>query len=337
MREEEYSEWLQSYVTNAAIMNYIKRCQRVEANLNITLDDEFKKDKGESLCEKLIYTTDDQRHNRHLKCDIYFKVGSDLRKGMASLRTAVMKYFEFCDMNIVPANTSVYKKEYKRIQNSKNEYIDSYQEFLNHFEINRNAFFEWGISSTIFPPVSKVKSEWDSLKTRIFNNKKVYIRGYGRDAQGTQLFKDLYKKLFNHSCVEKDPTNNAEPRKLIQKLTGRKLNSDIYHYQVSHIWGRTKNLFMFEAPWNICYTPKIVDPFTGHETRGSWSDEYQKLFIARASELYKPFVDEYNQLLIKFDIKKRISEYICSQRGEISEEQLKQFAKDAVSTWDPIL
>ena len=53
MRDKEYSKYLQFYVTNAVIGNYIKRCQRVENNLHIDLDDEFNKDNGKSLLTKL--------------------------------------------------------------------------------------------------------------------------------------------------------------------------------------------------------------------------------------------------------------------------------------------
>ena len=81
------------------------------------------------------------------------------------------------------------------------------------------------------------------------------------------MYKDFYANLLGNTHVEKDPTNNAVPHKLIQRTTELKRNSDIFNYQVSHIWGHTKNIFMFEAPWNICYTPKIMDPFTGHETQ----------------------------------------------------------------------
>ena len=121
--------------------------------------------------------------------------------------------------------------------------IDSYQKFLDYYCINKQSLFEWGISTTIFPSISKVELEWSTLKERIFNNKLVYIRGYGRDAHATQLYKNLYIELINNSHIEKDPTNNAEPHKLIQKLTGLKRNKNIFNYQVSHIWGRTKNVF----------------------------------------------------------------------------------------------
>ncbi len=214
--------------------------------------------------------------------------------------------------------------------------IDSYQDFLAHFKIDRTSFFEWGISSTVFPPIDRVSCEWENLKSRIFTNQTVYIRGYGRDAHGTQIYKNFYAKLLGNTHVEKDPTNNAFPHRRIQQMTGLKRNNNIFNYQVSHIWGHTKNVFMFEAPWNICYTPKIMDPFTGHETHGIWPLEYQKLFIAKANELYRPFVDEYNQILNTLDVKTQLQEYILSLDGLISKKELVQFSKDAARELSPI-
>lgn len=146
--------------------------------------------------------------------------------------------------------------------------MDSYEQLLTHFNIDKASFLEWGISSIIFPPVDKVALKWKDLKNRIFYNEQVYIRGYGRDAHGTDLYIKLYEKLFDNSKVKKDPTNNSVPHRLIQQLTGLERNKHLYNYQVSHIWGHTKNIFLFEAPWNICYMPKVMDPFTGHETKG---------------------------------------------------------------------
>lgn len=336
MRDKEYSNWLQSYVTSAVIVNYIKRCHRVEDNLHIDLDDEFTKDYGKSLLAKLTYTTDDQVHNRPLKCNIYFNSSSDLRAGMGSLKTAVRRYFEFCQKGVAPTVGSFEAKAVKKDITKAPAKIDSYQGFLTYFQIDKASFFEWGISATIFPPIDKVASEWEDLKIRIFNNQTVYIRGYGRDAHGTQMYKDLYANLFGNTHIEKDPTNNAVPHKLIQRTTGLKKNSDIYNYQVSHIWGHTKNIFMFEAPWNICYTPKIIDPFTGHETQGIWPAEYQKIFIAKAGELYRPFVDEYNQILKSLDVDKKLQEYISSRDSLIPAKELAQFSKDASSELSPI-
>lgn len=198
---------------------------------------------------------------------------------MGSLKTAVSKYFEFCKEGVTPAvDKSFTVKTEKKEITTISTMIDSYQEFLTHFQIDRDSFFEWGISATI---------------------------------------------------IEKDPTNNAVPHKLIQRITKLKRNRDIYNYQVSHIWGHTKNIFMFEAPWNICYTPKIMDPFTGHETQGIWPTEYQKIFIAKANELYRPFIDEYNQILKSLDVNKKLQEYILSLENLVPAKELEQFSKDA--------
>lgn len=249
---------------------------------------------------------------------------------MGSLKTAVSKYSEFCKEGVTPAvDKSFTVKTEKKEITTISTMIDSYQEFLTHFQIDRDSFFEWGISATIFPPIDRVASEWEDLKNRIFSNQKVYIRGYGRDAHGTQMYKDFYAKLLGNTHIEKDPTNNAVPHKLIQRITKLKRNRDIYNYQVSHIWGHTKNIFMFEAPWNICYTPKIMDPFTGHETQGIWPTEYQKIFIAKANELYRPFIDEYNQILKSLDVNKKLQEYILSLENLVPAKELEQFSKDA--------
>lgn len=214
--------------------------------------------------------------------------------------------------------------------------MDSYQEFLNHFGIDKNTLFEWGIEATIFPSVERAIQEWDTLKTRVLTNQTVRIRGYGRDGHGTQLYLDLYKFLFGNEHVEKDPTNNAEPQKCIQRLTGLKRNTDIYNYQVSHIWGHTKNVFLFEAPWNICYTPKVMDPFTGHETKGSWPAEYQKIFLDRALELYKPFVADYNKLMTDLGVQNLIDQYMGSLKGRIPDRILFQFEKDVRNEFQPL-
>ncbi len=215
--------------------------------------------------------------------------------------------------------------------------MDSYEQLLTHFNIDKASFLEWGISSIIFPPVDKVALKWKDLKNRIFYNEQVYIRGYGRDAHGTDLYIKLYEKLFDNSKVKKDPTNNSVPHRLIQQLTGLERNKHLYNYQVSHIWGHTKNIFLFEAPWNICYMPKVMDPFTGHETKGMLQKKFQELFLLKASELYKPFIDEYNDLLIMLKIKEQLSEYINSLDNSISENKRMQFAKDAERELSPIV
>lgn len=337
MRETDFSSWLKTKVTTAVIGNSISRCQRVENNLQIDLDDEFFKDGGKSLLEKLTYNAEDQAHGRPLKCNISFDAGANLRNGMGSLKSAVNNYFKFCreqagTVDNIP-NRQKIKKDIIETVTAK----DSYQEFLTYFQINKSRFYEWGINATIFPPIDKVAFEWDNLKKRIFNNEIVHIRGYGRDAHATDLYKNFYINLVGNTKIEKDPTNNLFPQEIIQRLTELTRNANIYNYQVSHIWGHTKNVFMFEAPWNICYVPKIMDPFTGHETKGIWPDEYKKIFIERAYQLYGVFIEEYNQIMKKLDVANKLQIYISSLKNTYSQKELFQFEKDAMKEFSFIM
>ncbi len=122
---------------------------------------------------------------------------------------------------------------------------DSYIRFFSEDYISKDQFFEFGLKETIYSPYEKAESEWNQLKHRIHNNGVVFIRGFGRDANGTHLFQKLYANLLGNTNVKKDPTNNAEPTKLIRELTrySKTKNSKyeiIRNYQISHIFGRTK-------------------------------------------------------------------------------------------------
>lgn len=79
--------------------------------------------------------------------------------------------------------------------NNQKAPIDSYQEFLNHSSIDKDKVYAWRGSASIFPNINEASNAWVNLKNRILNNQTVYIRGYGRNTQNTQLYIDLYKAL----------------------------------------------------------------------------------------------------------------------------------------------
>jgi len=215
--------------------------------------------------------------------------------------------------------------------------MDSYERFLRTLNIDKNELFEFGISETILPPIDLVAQSWGDLKKRIFNNGVVSIRGYGRDAKGTSMYIDMYKYILNNENVKKDATNNLEPQRIISRLTGYKRNINLFNYQVSHIFGKTKNIFLFEAPWNIALLPKIIDPFTGHETKGIWPEEYQEKFSDHASDIYAEFIDDYNDLITKSKIDDGIKVYIRELKNkEGSTREIIQFEKDVMNELTPI-
>ena len=179
---------------------------------------------------------------------------------------------------------------------------DSYIRFFSEGYISKEDFFDFGLKETIYAPYEKAELEWTLLKSRIHNNKQVFIRGFGRDANGTHLFQELYARLLGNNNVIKDPTNNAEPTKLIRDLTGysKTKNSKyelIRNYQISHIFGRTKNVYAFTAPWNIVYMPKMLDPFTGHEAKGEMIDEYTLLFQKQGYKQFAGLIEDFNEII----------------------------------------
>lgn len=61
--------------------------------------------------------------------------------------------------------------------------------------------------------------------------------------------------------------------------------------------------------WNICYTSKIIDPFTGHETKGDLPEEFQIIFLKRAQKKYKKFIKDYNSIIKSFNIPEILDKY----------------------------
>ncbi len=211
------------------------------------------------------------------------------------------------------------------------EILDSYERFMDKFNIDKEEMYQFGISETILPPLDLVAQNWEELKKRIFNNGAVRIRGYGRDAKGTEFYIGLYKHLFKNMNVKKDATNNVEPQKIISRLTGYKRNKNLFNYQVSHIFGKTKNVFLFEAPWNIALVPKLIDPFTGHEAKGVWPKEYQEKFFSYSSKIYKEYIDEYNYLISNTNILEGIAKYIDDLKKKgVKIKEVLQFEKDVM-------
>ncbi|MBP3313249.1 MAG: hypothetical protein J6K84_01120 [Oscillospiraceae bacterium] len=208
--------------------------------------------------------------------------------------------------------------------------MDAYQSFMEAFDIHKEQLFDWGIKNTVFPSTDKVEDAWNNLLYRIYNNQEVYIRGYGRNGHATSLYKDFYSFLLGNEHVKEDPTNNSRPKRNIEKITGLKRNQNIFNYQVSHIFGCTKNVFLFEAPWNVCYVPKILDPFTGHEAKGTYISEYQEIFKKEALSRYKKYIDEYNLIVEKLQIRGKVEEYIQKLPKEVEDKQIQQFKEDCL-------
>jgi len=221
---------------------------------------------------------------------------------------------------------------------------DSYLRFFSEGYISKEQFFEFGLKETIYVSADKAEQEWDLLKKRIYGNEKVFIRGFGRDSSGTHLFQELYKYIVGNKSVTKDSSNNAEPTKIIRELTGySKIKSSRYepirNYQISHIFGRTKNVFAFTAPWNIVYMPKMLDPFTGHEAKGELIDEYTALFQRQGYERFGRLIDDFNQLISSADFLDRLktSLNVMASDDSFTGQDLEKLRKSVSEEFAPIV
>ncbi|MBU2098557.1 MAG: hypothetical protein KKD00_07325 [Gammaproteobacteria bacterium] len=148
--------------------------------------------------------------------------------------------------------------------------------------------------------------------------------------------------MFGNEHVAVDPTNNAIPTKIIRDLTGYSKSPSARHeairnYQISHIFGRTKNVYTFTAPWNMVYLPKIIDPFTGHEAKGDMVDEYQAIFQQRSYARFEPLIEDYNKLIKQPELTDRIAAYLEQISSEITDEKIAlKFKKSVADELSPI-
>jgi hypothetical protein len=222
---------------------------------------------------------------------------------------------------------------------------DAYINFFNKFNIDTDELIQFGLyEDTIYPDPDKIYENWTKLIEDISLNKKAYIRGYGRDAKGTGLYIEFYRLILGNSNIKKDPTNNNNPTRILQEITGysktiKKNNQKlikIINYQVSHIFGKTKNPFMFSAPWNIVWKSKILDPFTGHEATGAYPEKYKNNFQNLARNKYQLYISEYNNIVQTYFNDKKVKKTLDEMndyllKNNIDKRVFDNFKKDLIN------
>jgi hypothetical protein len=212
----------------------------------------------------------------------------------------------------------------------------------------KETFFKEGLAAIIYVEDSKINNFWNETKQKIRDGGEFFIRGFGRDENGTKAFFILYKELFPKATILKDPINNIKPTQIISKLTGldKNIKADtkslekIQNYQVSHLFGKTKNPLLFTAPWNIAFIPKYLDPFTGHETRGEYSIEFKKIFNESNLKRFKKYIADYDNIVLK-DIKPNFSKALDKTKKELislnfDQKKINEFEKAALEQLDGI-
>lgn len=224
---------------------------------------------------------------------------------------------------------------------------DAYELFFEEFiGENKDKFFKFGLEQTIYANEISMKNasdKWEDLKLRLTSDQPIYIRRYGTGGRNTHLYKDFYANVFENEELKEDPTNNSMPRKLIEELTGymkkpRKGYTKIQNYQVSHVFGKTKNALAFTAPWNIVYLPKLLDPFTGHEAKGSDVANFTALFKNQCIDQFGDMINEFNEIMKSDNVSSKLDSGIdyVAKTNSLDEKQKQQFEKSVYSEFEPI-
>lgn len=213
--------------------------------------------------------------------------------------------------------------------------IDSYKLFLDEFGISEERFFHFGLEQSRFITPEKANDAWEKLKDSIQSKQKAYIRSYGGNGKNTQLYIDFYKTVFE---LDVEVHANDQPTKMLEELTNLKKNKNIFNYQVSHVFGRTKNIYAFTAPWNVAFVPKMFDPLTGHETleKGINKSMFQRLFQQKSYDLHTDSINEFNQIVSNRseDIEKYLKEF--KPKSIYSSNEIEKFKQSIKSEFMPI-
>jgi len=205
-----------------------------------------------------------------------------------------------------------------------NKIIDAYQQFFVY--VKKEDFFKFGLENIITIDNNDVYHLWKLLLSDIKNKEKnLYVRSFGRNGSGNEDIRKLYKDVMGID-INFDPTNNQQPTQLLEKNTIYKKNKNIFNYQVSHVFGNTKNVYCFTAPWNVIFIPKIVDPFTGHEAKGEYIDEFKKLFNEYIVGKFNNEIKEYNKIME--ELYPKIENWA---KNNIDEKTRKNILKDFMS------
>ena len=88
MRKDEFRVWLSARIKDKPVSDCMSRCKIVESSLQIDLDNEYSNDKGKTLLGKMQYTA---------PAGFHFKENANIRFRMTDLRSAVNRYFKFCE------------------------------------------------------------------------------------------------------------------------------------------------------------------------------------------------------------------------------------------------
>lgn len=247
------------------------------------------------------------------------------------------------------------------------EVRDAYQLLFDYFSqrpLTPENFYQFGLEKSIFADRlggERVVAQFNSLINLLehgtcgvgddHKQKDLHIRKYSGSKTRSGLYTELYKKVFPNANIIVEGGGNTRPKENLKKITKCQpySSSEAFHvaadievvlknYQCSHVLdNRTKNPLLFEAAWNLVFTPKMIDPLTGHETLGRWPREFQPRFRDAVRKRFHDLMKQFNDFADKYrpQIQKGLDE-VVNAHPELGKDDKERFISDALAQWEPV-
>lgn len=346
MRIEEFREWmLAEGLDRDAARSRASNCLTIESCQHVDLDEQYDSDRCEHLIALFVYTTDDERSGRPPSHQV--PINGNVRNGSATYKSSIKKYVAFRDFE-AGDSLSVHRQGLSHAHRTRRRAIvraanpnrESYQEFFDAFGILPNAVCEFGLEHSVFAEPDMALEQWRELTTALLNNARLPIRAITGNVQDRefQFYKRLNGYLFENHSLHHDCTGNYYPRRNLERAVGwhatirpRTETGVLVNFQTSHVLsGRTHNPLLYSAVWNIAFTPKIIDPFTGDEAHGPVAEMFRTAFLSKIRARFSVCIEEYNRFVGERDIANRIGGF---SDNFFDGEELSRFKDAAIRQW----
>jgi len=346
MRIDNFTEWmLAEGLDKEAVRSRASNCQTVEKYQHVDLDEQYDLDRCEHLIALFTYTTDDERTGKPPLHQV--PINGNIRNGSATYKSSIRKYVTFRDSengeSSVPHHPGPCRaRRARRLTkaNASTPNRESYHEFLEMFGIMPQAVCDFGLEYSVFAEPDVAQAQWQKLKDALLNDGQLHIRAItGKDQDREfQFYKRLSAYLFGNNSLSHDCTGNYYPRRNLERAVGWVVTIHpqadtgvLVNFQTSHVLsGRTHNPLLYSAVWNIVFTPKIIDPFTGDEANGPTAELFRKAFQSRIRARFGACIEDYNRLVGERDVLNRINNF---QDEFFSSDELGRFKEAARRQW----
>ncbi len=347
MRAENFFEWmLAEGLSEDTARARLSNCRTVENYQLVNLDEQYEGDRCEHLIALFTYTTDDERAGRPARHNV--PIAGNIRNGSATYKASIVKYVTFRDsenggvQEILPRQRRVLRGRRIVRAHAADPNRESYQEFFEAFGIMPQAVCDFGLDHSVFAEQGAAMAQWQELKGALLGGRRLHIRAEARNDREFLFYKRLNEHLFQNDALSPDCTGNYYPRRNLERAVGwvvtihpSRDTGVLVNYQTSHVLsGRTHNPLLYSAVWNIVFTPKIIDPFTGDEAHGPAALLFRDAFINSIRVRFADCIEDYNNFLNVHNIEDRINDF--QHEDFADEEELTRFKEAACRQWAPV-